>query len=287
MLYLMIATLSWSLVGVLVKTAAFQFDSYTITFARFSIGVIALAVFVYATRNSLRPAALNRWIWIGALGKCGNYLFENMAISIGYAYGNVLVQPIQTFVLLLAGTFLFKDKLTLKSWGSAGIVLAGVLLISLNGRPIANMLGQQGWITGLFVLSGIGAALHFLSQKMLLDSMNDISMNYSIFFWASFAATLPLPFAADWKPVFVPGAWIAAVVLGLITGVSFLLLSKALRKVKFSVAVIVSNLAVLFTVLWAGLLLHEPITLYIVGGAITVVVGMTMLNWPSRAREPA
>ncbi|HZG58002.1 DMT family transporter [Paenibacillus sp.] len=283
MLYLLIATLSWSFVGVLVKLAALQFDSYTITFARFAVGAAALAVIIAIGRKSPRPAAFHRWIWIGALGKAGNYLFENIAITIGYAYGNVLVQPIQTIALLVAGLFLFKDRLTTKSWISAAVVLTGVLLITLNGRSIYETIATQGWITLLFVFSGIGAALHFLSQKMLLDSMGDLPMNYSIFFWASMLTAAPLPFAADWSPAFVPGAWLAAAALGLITGISFLMLSKALRTVKFSIAVIVSNMAALFTVLWSGVLLNEPITGYIVFGAVTVVAGMTMLNWPSKS----
>ncbi|TLS49560.1 DMT family transporter [Paenibacillus antri] len=284
MIYLVLASLSWSIVGVLVKIAGLQFDSYTITFARFSIGVVALAGVVYFSRHSLRPATFYKWIWIGAIGKSANYLFENVAITIGHAYGNMLVQPIQTIVLLVAGIFLFKERLTAKSWLSGAVVLGGVLLITLNGRSLGDAIAEQGWITALFALSGIGAALHFLSQKMLLDSMNDVSMNYSIFFWASFVSAVPLPFAADWQPSFVPGAWLSAAGLGLITGFSFLMLSKALRTVKFSVAVIVSNMAALFTVLWSGVFLREPITMYIVIGAFTVVAGMTMLNWPGKPK---
>ncbi len=287
MAYLILAALSWSLVGVLVKIASLQFDPYTITFARFALGVAALAAVVHFTRNSLRPAALHRWIWIGAIGKCANYLFENVAITIGHAYGGVLVQPIQTIVLLIAGVFLFKDRLTAKSGISAALVLAGVFLITTNGRPFGAALQEQGWVTLLFVFSGIGAALHFLSQKMLLDAMNDVSMNYSIFFWASFVSAVPLPFAADWEPAFVPGAWLSAAGLGLITGFSFLMLSKALRTVKFSVAVIISNMTALFTVLWSGVFLREPITLYIAIGAFVVVAGMTMLNWPGRPKPTA
>ncbi|HZG78250.1 MAG TPA: EamA family transporter, partial [Paenibacillus sp.] len=263
------------------------FDPYTITFARFALGVAALAAVVHFTKGSLRPVAFHRWIWIGAIGKCANYLFENAAIAIGHAYGGVLVQPIQTIVLLFAGLLLFKDKLTARSWTSAALVLAGVFLITSNGRSFGDAMQENGWITLLFVFSGIGAALHFLSQKMLLDAMNDVSMNYSVFFWASFVSAVPLPFAADWQPGFAPGAWLSAVALGLITGFSFLMLSKALRTVKFSVAVIVSNLTALFTVLWSGVFLREPITLYIVIGAFTVVVGMTMLNWPSRPKPSA
>jgi len=279
--------MSWSLVGVLVKTAAFQFDPYTITFARFSIGVLALAAFVLATRNSLKPAMLNRWIWVGAIGKSLNYLFENVGVSYGFAYGNVLVFPTQTVVLLLIGILLFKERLSARSWTAAAIVVIGVLLITWNGRPLSTPFGEQGWLALVFVASGVGAALHLFSQKMLLDAMKDVSMNYSIFLWASVLCALPLPVAADWKPVFVPGAWAAALALGLITGLSFLLSSKGMRSVKFSVAAIVFNLPVLFTVLWAVVFYREPVTAYIAGGAAVVTVGMTMLNWPSRAKAAA
>ncbi|MCI3921266.1 DMT family transporter [Paenibacillus sp. TRM 82003] len=283
-LYLVIATLSWSLVGVLVKTASFQFDPYTITFARFSIGVLALAALILATRGKLKPAGFSRWIWIGAIGKSANYLFENIAVSIGYSYGNILVPPTQTIVLLFVSMVLFKERLTPKNTISAGLVLLGVALITMNGRPIGELFGTQGWISLLFVLAGIGAAFHFVSQKMLLDSMSDVSMNYSIFFWASLMTAIPLPFATDWQPTFVPGAWLAAIALGLITGLSFYLSSKALRTVKFSVAVVVTNLSVLFTVLWAAVFFRDPITPYIIAGAVVVVAGMTLLNWPSRGR---
>ncbi|WP_309120853.1 EamA family transporter [Paenibacillus sp.] len=287
MIYLVIASLSWSLVGVLVKTAAFQFDPYTITFARFSIGVLALAGFALAARHSLKPAVLNRWIWVGAIGKSVNYLFENVGVSQGFAYGNVLVFPTQTVVLLLLGIFLFKEKLSGRSWTAAAIVVAGVLLITWNGRPLSAPLGEQGWLAVVFIASGVGAALHLFSQKMLLDAMKDVSMNYSIFLWAAILCALPLPAAADWSGTFVPGAWAAAVALGLITGLSFLLSSKGMRSVKFSVAAIVFNLPVLFTVLWAVVFYREPVTAYIAGGAVVVAVGMTMLNWPSRARSAA
>lgn len=284
-LYLLIATMSWSLVGVLVKTASFQFDFYTITFARFFIGVLALGVLVVATRNTLRPKLLGKWIWIGALAKAANYLFENLGVSAGYAYGNVLVYPVQTLCLMLFGIFLFKEKMSMRGWFASAIVITGALLITWNGRPLASLWSDQGWLSIIFVLSGIGAAAHLLSQKMLLDSMNDVSMNFSIFFWASLITALPLPIAADWTPEPLPGSWLAAVGLGLITGLSFVFSSKAMRTVKFSVTAIATNLPVLFTVFWAALFFREPITGYITCGAIIVVIGMTMLNWPVRKEK--
>lgn len=283
MLYLILAALSWSIVGVLVKIASLQFDPFTITFARFAVGAGALAFFLAAVRRKLWPEAANRWIWIGALGKLANYLFENAGVAIGYAYGNVIVPPIQTIVLLLIALLIYKERLPVRRWIAAAIVFAGLTAITLNGRSIGGALAAEGWVTLLFVLSAVGAALHFLSMKKLLDAMNDVSANYSVFLWASLLAALPLPFTAEWEPGFVPGAWLSAAALGLITGVSFIMLSKGLRVVNFTIAVIVTNLASFFTVIWAWLLLGEPITGHIVAGAGAVVFGMVLLNWQGKA----
>jgi drug/metabolite transporter (DMT)-like permease len=216
-----------------------------------------------------------------------NYIFENIGVSRGFAYGNVLVFPTQTVALLLLGVLLFKERLSARSWTAAAAVALGVLLIAWNGRPLSALFGEQGWLSLIFVASGVGAALHLFSQKMLLDTMKDVSMNYSIFLWASLLCMLPLPAAVEWTPAFVPGAWAAAVALGLITGLSFLLSSKGMRTVKFSVVAIVFNLPVLFTVLWAVVLYDEPVTGCVAAGAAVVAVGMTMLNWPSRVRVDA
>ncbi|WP_165452666.1 hypothetical protein [Paenibacillus thalictri] len=101
MLLLLAATMSWSFVGILVKSASVMLDSSSIAFARFAFGVVALAALLLLLRQPLRVEYKNRWIWIGALGKSANYFFECIAIAIGFSYGNILVGPIQTVVLLL------------------------------------------------------------------------------------------------------------------------------------------------------------------------------------------
>src|SRR5690606_14418329 len=119
LVYLLLATLAWSFVGVLVKTASGMVDSTIITFARFSIGALFLGLYLYARNGRLNVRIGLKWVWIGAFGKSCNYFFENIALTIGYSYGNIIVPPIQTIVLLFVSVLLLKDRMTGRGWAAA------------------------------------------------------------------------------------------------------------------------------------------------------------------------
>ncbi|MEI7025055.1 DMT family transporter [Paenibacillus sp. y28] len=201
-------------------------------------------------------------------------------------YGNILIGPIQTVILLIISVLWFKDKLSVRGWIAALLCIAGVLCISWNGKPVSALFGDGGaLITLLFVISAVGSAFHVLSQKMLASDMDSGSMNFCIFVLCSVFMAAPVPFRFEMtgEPALAPMA--ALLILGLITGLSFYWFSQALRAVSFPVAIIVSNTAVLFGILWSGVIHHDPITVYIISGAAVFAAGLVILNWP--ARRPA
>jgi drug/metabolite transporter (DMT)-like permease len=279
---LFLATLSWSFVGILVKTASAMVDSTTITFARFGIGVVFLGILLLLKHRKISLHIGMKWIWIGVIGKCCNYYFENLALSIGFSYGNILVGPLQTVMLLLISAFIFKEYVSGPSWAAAALCIAGVLMISWNGLPIGEILSSNGLTTLLFMLSAVGTAFHVLSQKMLIQTMDAGQMNFSVFVWCSVLMALPLPFQAHATgPVNLWG--IAALIgLGLITGLSFNWFAQAMKRVSFAVVIIVSNSSVLFTILWSYLFFHDRITIYILLGAGLFIGGLLLLNWPMK-----
>jgi len=65
---------------------------------------------------------------------------------------------------------------------------------------------------------------------------------------------------------------------------TFYWFSQSLRTVPFTVAVIVSNSGVLFTILWAYLFFGDPVTKYILCGAALLMTGLVLLNWPARQK---
>jgi len=277
---LFLAVLSWSFVGILVKSASLMVDSATITFARFSLGIVFLGLLLFWRDKRLRVHINNKWIWIGALGKCCNYYFENIALSIGYSYGNILVGPIQTVLLLLLSAFYFKEHVSRQGWAAAAICILGVLVISWNGLSPVQMLASNGLTTLLFVISAVGTTFHVLSQKVLIQSMDSENMNFSVFFWCSLLMALPLPAQAHTTGEFSLWGLGALILLGLITGLSFNWYAKAMKKVSFTVLILVGNSSVLFSILWSYLFFREPVTIYIIFGALMFIGGLLMFNWP-------
>jgi len=278
---LLLATLSWSFVGVLVKSASVTVDSSIITFARFFLGIAFLGAYLLLKDGRIQLRSAMPWIWLGAIGKSCNYFFENMAISIGYSYGNMLVPPIQTVTLLIVTTIWLKERVGLKGWIAAAMCLSGVVLIGWNGDATGLLAGEGGWTTLLFAIAGIGAAIHVLSQKMLIKSMDAGNMNFSIFFWASILMAIPIPFQADVPDLpLTAWTWVTLALLGLITGLSFNWFAEALRRVSFPVVIIISNSTAVFMLIWSYLFYREPITLYIVTGAAVFIAGIVLLNLP-------
>ncbi|MFC4098043.1 DMT family transporter [Paenibacillus xanthanilyticus] len=283
---LLLATLSWSFVGILVKLASSVADSWLITFARFFLGVVFLGVYLLLRDRKLSLRAALPWIWIGAIGKSLNYLFENIAIAIGYAYADILVQPAQTITLLLAARFMLGERITPRGWIASALCVTGVLIVGWNGMPIGLLLGGGALTTLLFTLAGIGAAVHILSQRVLVRTMDAGNLNFSVFLWSAALCALPLPFQSEGiTGEWTAAAWIALLLLGVITGLSFLWFAEAMKKVPFAIVAIVGNCSVLFTILWAYLFFREPITWIVILGTIVFVAGFLLLNFSVPRRE--
>jgi len=287
-LLLLLATLGWSFVGVLVQTAGTMTDSSVISFCRFFFGVIFLGAYLLIRDGRVRLRFGLKWIWIGALGKAVNYIFENLALNLGYSYGNILVQPVQTVVLLIAAGVLLKEKIAARGWIAAAFCVAGVIVVGWNGAPLDELARSGGLTTLLYTLAGIGAAVHVLSQRMLLKEMDNGNMNLSVFLVSTVLVALPIPLQSNGitGPV---TAWACAalVLLGVITGLSFFWFAEAIKRVPFALVAIVGNCSVLFTILWAYLFFRDPITVYVLGGTLVFVVGLIVLNVPvpNRKRE--
>jgi len=287
-LFLLLATIAWSFVGVLVKTASTMVDSSIITFSRFFFGVVFLGIFLLIKDRRVQLRSGLKWIWLGAAGKSVNYIFENIALTIGYSYGNILVQPIQTVTLLLASAFLFNEKVNMRGWFAASLCIIGVIIIGWNGVPFHTFMQGSGLTTLLFTLAGIGAAVHVLSQRALARTMDSGNMNFSVFFWSSMLVALPMPFQTQgFTGTVSVWAWAALILLGVITGLSFFWFAEAMRRVSFVVVAIVGNCSVLFSILWSYLFYHEPITGYVVGGTLVFLTGFLLMNFPMKRRRVA
>lgn len=271
----------WSFVGFFVKTASLSFDSYTISFARFFLGVIIIVIYAKLTKTKITWDFASRLIWLGAVGKGINYVCENMAISLGYSYSNIIVPPVQTITLVLISLIIFKQAMRKVEWLAVFLCLLGVLFVQWNGESMADVLTR--WpVLLLLVASGVGAGLHVISQKELTATMNTSSMNASTFLLASMLVFTPVPMQFELGPSVTVMAILSLLALGIITAMSFHFFAKALQMVPFTAVIILSNSSIFFMLIWGILFFEEHVSLAAWFGAVLLLLGIAVVNWPQR-----
>lgn len=291
--YLFCVALMFSFGGTCVKLISPYFSPGYITFFRFAVGVVCLLLLKVALREPFRRdwrATLKlsgSWILFGAFAKWLAYLTENYALSHGPSYGNIVTQPAQTIFLTLASVILFKEKLPFRKVLCIIVCMSGVLCISWNGRSLDAFFHENILLTSLFLLSGMCAGCHVLSQKMIADRMDIIDSNLSIFMVSAVFSALPL------VPSIAGGAVsglrpdlpciLAILAFGAITGIGFYLNAKAIPLVPFYMVPIIQSTMAIFAILWGVLFFHEKITLFIVGGTAMFIVGLIGLQKKSTA----
>lgn len=273
-LALIAATLMWSFVGLLIKISGAVANSHVISFARFAFGVVFLIGFMLVKKMEIR---LNLWhplIWIGVLGKIVNYAFENWGVSLGNSYANVIVLPVQTISLFVFAVLVLKESLTLLKSAATLLTIAGVFLIQWDGKATTPHL----FVTALMIISGIGSAVHVISQKKLVEQIDSGNLNLSVFLLASLLMATPLPFAGEWTGPFRISGAVSLVALGLITGLSFYLFTFAMKKIPMIPLAVISNASILFILLWSKMFFHEAISFYVTTGAVLCLVGIVLVN---------
>lgn len=281
---LILVALMWSFVGVLVKAASLMVDSSMITFCRFFFGVLFLGLLLLYQKSPISLCWTNKWVWIGAIAKSINYISENIAVAIGFAYGGIVVLPVQAVFLALISAAYFQEEMYPRKLLAVLLCVIGVLIVSWKGAPISELLGSAV-TTSLFVIAGIGAGTHIACQKKLLPVMDSANMNFSIFLLSTLITAAPLPYTFHFTGNFSAIAVISLVALGFITGISFYINAKVLKKVPLLVSAIITNCSVLFSLLWAWLFFREPINEYVIAGAVIFILGIIILSIPRK--EPA
>lgn len=278
--WLIAAPLMWSFVGILVKTASAMASSSIISLSRFLFGALFLGMILLIRDKRLHVTWKSAWIWIGVAGKSLNYIAENIAIRMGAASGNMIVGPLQAVVTAVLAVMFFKERMTPTKILAILLCMGGSMLISLKGQPISVFL-QTGLVPLLlFMVAAIGAATFVISQKQLITRMDSADMNFSVFLLSTLVTAVPVPFDGRITPPVTFAGVFALVALGFITGISFLLYAKALKKVSLLAATLIGNASVLFILLWAWLFYGEDVNAPMVTGALIMVVGLVLINLP-------
>lgn len=277
---LVIVALMWSFVGILVKSASLMVDSSIITVCRFFLGIVFLYLLMVVLKKKVSLNWSNKWIWIGAIGKSCNYIFENLGISTGHAYGNVLIWPVQTIFIAIVAILFFQEEMFPRKGLALILCFFGIILVSFKGESLPAFLKAGLFPLVLFTLAALGSGVHLISLKKLIGKIDSANMNMSIFLICVIMMSIPLPVTAHLTGRLNIWAIASLTGLGIISGISFYFNTEALKKVPFLSAILISNLCILFTPFWAWLFFKEEININIISGAVILVIGIVLVNLP-------
>ena len=289
-LALILTTVAFSFGGVFIKSAEEFLSAPVLSLSRFVLGVFFLSILQLIRRKKISFTFASVWIWVGGISKAVNYLGENFGVSRGYSYGNVIIPPVKTVVILLFSALILREKLRLRDYIGTLLCTIGVMAIALGGAA-STASGATDWLAfGAFFIGGVAVAVMSLAQKKLVQSVDALVMNDSMFtvgglFTCAVLAFMPGELALT-GPV-TSGGIFGLLALGLITGVAFWILTEVMKVLPlFVISVIQSGQSVL-TLLWAVLIRHEPVSAQAAAGTLLFIAGLLLMQLAPRKKEAA
>ncbi|MBQ9010038.1 MAG: DMT family transporter [Clostridia bacterium] len=283
-LYLTTVAFLFSFGGTCVKTIRPFFAPSMITFFRCFVGVLWLLLLKTILRKPIRSdfsSALKahwKWLIFGAASKLLAYTTENIALSVGVSYGNILTQPVQMVLLTILGVTLLGERMTPQRTAGVILCVTGILLISWNGMSLETLLSGNLTLTLLYIASGIFAGLFVFAQKKVADSFDVLDSNLFMFsvaaivgFFVPLSEGRVLPTGTP-----TPAAIGAIALFGFITGIGFYLNARAIPLVPFQMVALLQSTMVFFSIIWGIVFFHEPVSIFIITGTLLFVTGIVL-----------
>ena len=289
-LYVLGTVWLWSLIPLAIKVANPTFSSLFIGFTRLAVGTCFFAIWELSSGRSLRLPAVDRavrlpgprrltlisWIIIAGFGIGGNLVLYALGLRFTTASAASLVVSTDGPLLALLGVIVLGERMSWMKACAAVAALLGIILVSWSGQTAATLFGSAYFLGNVIVfVSGCSWAIYALGQRVLARAPGG-HLTWIFLVGLAFAALVaflqPVAHAPiTWKPV------AALLYLGLGgTGLGYVLFAKGLARLEAATAGMLNSLLPVFTMVQAHYFLHEPITIYLLGGT-ACVVGAVML----------
>jgi drug/metabolite transporter (DMT)-like permease len=280
----------WGSSFVATKIALREMTPAVIAFLRFTVGVVVLLVLL------LRRAEINRFklndlpalSLLGILGITSHQLLQaNGLLTASASVTSWIVATIPVYVALLGWIFLREEMTALRV---TGIILStmGVLVVVGNGN--FNSLIEGGFGTPgdrLIALSAVNWSVFIILNKHLFNK--DANENTQSSVGRMFVImTIGWLFIIPW--VIVDGGlrelhnvslhgWLALAFLGVFcSGVAYFLWFHALEQIDATQASVFLYLEPIVTVIFAGIILGEPISFASLVGGAAILLGVWLVN---------
>ena len=262
----------WGASFMFMRVAAPEFGAFALVEMRLAPGALILLPFLWMQR---RHFPLRRWPILALIGAINSAipfaLFAWAAQHAPAGIGAICNAMTVLFTALVASAF-FGERIGSRRGIALVVGFVGVLVLASAKVAGASVGGAVAAGTLAALLYGFGANM----VRKYLTGTPPAAVAASTL---SCAALLMLPMAiAEW-PASSPSlqAWLSAGLLGVLcTGIAFVMFYNLIKRVGASRAVVVTYIVPLFGVIWAWLLLDEPVTWSMAVAGVLIVGSVAM-----------
>lgn len=278
----------WSVVPVLVKWLLPAIDPFGLAFARLLQALLVVGIAFRLRGRRLEEIEWSRWHLVGGLGVTVNYAFFAWSLSYTTASAGALVVQIQYVTLALLAVLLLKEPFGPGKGLGMVLVLGGVVLVVSVRGHVGDLLAPR-YVAGnaLMLLAGLGWGVYAVSNKALSGRMGTLSVLLPMLAIATvITGGLAAVEATGW-PDLTSRAVVQLLVLGMLTtGGAFLLVAEALKRLSAGLTGTLVTLTPMAQIALAHVLLDEPLTWSLAGGAGLILSGVLAMVVLERGRRP-
>ncbi len=280
---LIFTTFLWGSAFVAIKIALRQLQPFELVIMRFVPASLLFAAILLASARQHPLKVLRRnAVRLAAMGLFSVFCY-NMAlntgeqqVTAGTASLIIALSPIFTFIL--AGCLL-KERITLMKTTGLFVSLIGlVIIVFWATQSRVDLTYIKG--AAITIIAPLSWAIFTVVSKPIAGKHHPLLISG----WATILGTAPLMLfirtpLVEQIPQFTLVTWGSVLFLAVAcTVIGFTIWLWALKRIEASKLIIFVNLVPMFSILCGRIILHEPLTLPLIGGGLLILTGVTITN---------
>ncbi len=239
----------------------------------FSLVMLGVILFFKGESFSIKRKEIFPLVVLGMLFALSSiFLFDSFNyMDAGIACTILFIYPV--IVAVVMGV-LFKERLSLLTYGCIGLALAGIGLLYNGGdEPLS--------LTGILfvVLSSLSYSAYIIFvNKSSISGMNSIKLTFWATFFAIFVVSVRLNMLTDLQPLDNGVVWFNSLGLALFpTVISMVFIAIAIKQIGSTFTSILGSLEPLTALIIGVMVFGEAITPRVIFGVIIILVAVTLV----------
>jgi drug/metabolite transporter (DMT)-like permease len=270
----------WGASFLFMRVAAGHFGAFALVEVRLSLGALILLPLLWRARAQFTLGLWLKLAGIAAINSASPFLLFAWAAQHAPAGVGAIANATAVMFAALTALVFFGEPISRKR--TIGLLLGFVGVIVLAS---GKMGGIRVWPAAL---AGTGAAfLYGCGANLIRRQLVGLPAGAVAAATLICAAVLVLPLALlTWPSTAIPPAsWLSAVLLGILcTGIAFVIYYRLINRIGAPQAATVTYLVPLFGVLWAWLMLGEPLTPTMAVAGVLILGGVALnQRWGTKA----